>query len=352
FLAFASDSRSELSPENVFTHPTRKYSVSIPDDARIREPGGNVDIAIDSDKGFGVILQSSDIGPNTSISEMAATLESAYLGPKKAWQRKVGQEISLVAGLVSFNGYYEGDGASYRVVIVRGQVNTYTFIFRARTESFAEFDAEFSWMLQHFRPGPGDLPPETPSSATTAPPPSETMSTPENNDALQGGRKFAELRLGYSLEYDVEWILERPSPEAIMLSGPEGSDAFFATVSVQNVAPPHAESPVQAASQIMDQLHDQFEKGAKEVVFSHEAPYIYQKDETFLLGRELGVTYVKDGERLRQWTIVVPRPNGKVAHIWSYRAPAAMFERFLPVAQSILSSWTIVAREDAAVEIK
>jgi hypothetical protein len=352
FLVVVPSAWAQSPTDTVYTHSTRKYSVAIPPDARVREPGGNVDIAIDSDKGFGVILQSADIGPNTSISEMAATLESAYLGADKAWQRKVGQEISLVAGLVSFNGYYEGEGASYRVVIVRGQVNTYTFIFRARTEYFAEFDVDFSWILQHFRPAIGDLPPEAPAFAQNKPPTPDKGPNSETGISQPKVRSFAEHRLGYSVEYHADWILERPSPEAVMFSGPEGEEAFFATVSIQNVAPPMAETPVQAASQIVDQIHRQFEESAKDVVFAHEAPYIYQKDDVFLLGKELGVSYVSNGEKIRQWTLVVPRPDGKVAHIWSYRAPEFVFEKFLPVAQSILNSWTILKSVGTDVETK
>ena len=326
-----------------YTHPTRMYSVAIPPGASVREPGGNIDIAIDSDKGFGVIIQSASVGRDTSISELAATLEAAYLGVDKPWERKVGQEISLVAGLVSFNGFYEGDKASYRVVITRGQVNTYTFIFRARTDSFEVLSEYFEWLLRDFRPAPGDLPP------TPTPPDPDKQETAANEPEQDGEeptvRKFGERRLGYAIEYDPGWILERPTPEAVMFSGDVGTDAFFTTVSIQNAAPEEAETAVQAASLIMDDIRAQFAKDAQDVVFDHEAPYIYQRDDIFLLGREFTVSYVMNGERFRQWTMILPRSEGRVAHIWSYRAPAGSYDRFLPVAEAMLRSWTIMKRE-------
>jgi len=337
--------RAEPTAGQTFEHPSRHYTVTIPADARIREPGGTVDIAIDSDKGYGVILQSADIGPGASISEMAATLEAAYLGPDKAWNRKVRQEVTLVAGLVSYNGHYEGEGgASYRVVITRGQINSYTFIFRARTPFFPQMEPEFDWILANFKPAPGDLPPMPipPGQAKPVAPVGEQAAGP-----MPATRRFAERHLGYAVDYDAGWIVERPSAEAVMLSGPEGTDAFFATVSFQNVAPPEAKTAVQAASMAMDDILAQFEKQATDVVFERRGPYIYSKNDMLLLGQEFVVAYVQAEQRYRQWTLVVPRPesDGAVAHIWSYRAPVDRFDRFRPAAEAILQSWTIVKRE-------
>ncbi len=348
FLGLSAAAQTETGgtePER-YTHPTRLYTVVIPAGAQIRQPGASIDIAIDSDKGFGVILQSAEVGRDTSISEMAATLEAAYLGPGKPWERKVGQEISLVSGLVSFNGYYEGDKASYRVVITRGQVNTYTFIFRARTDAFATLAGDFDWVLQHFNPGPGDLPP-TPPPADPDKQETATAEPPKDGDAPTV-RRFGEKRLGYAIEYDPAWILERPTPEAVMFSGDVGTEAFYATVSIQNASPPDAETAVQAASLIMDDIRAQFAKDARDVVFDREAPYIYQRDDEFLLGREFTVSYVMNGERFRQWTLIVPRSQGRVAHIWSYRAPDALYQRFLPVAEKMLRSWRILKRDGKA----
>lgn len=330
-LAFAA--RAAPVPGQVYEHPQRKYVITIPADARIREPGGTVDIAIDSDKGYGIILQTTDSGPGTTISETAASLEAAYLGPGKPWTHKIGQGVSLIAGLVSFSGRYEGQGARYRVVITRGPVNAYTFIFRARAESYDDLEPEFLWMLNAFRPAPGDAPP--PSAAAAARP------AADGSDAAPAVRRFAERRLGYAVDYDPDWILERPTGEAVMLSGPEGTDAFYATVSIQNVAPPDAETAVQAASMAMDQIRAQFETQAEDVTVERQGPHIYKKDDVFLLGQEFVASYTQGGHPYRQWSLVIPRPEGRVAHVWSYRAPAEQFARHLKTAERILASWTI-----------
>ena len=322
----------------IYEHPQRKYTITVPAGARIREPGETVDIAIDSDKGYGVILQTSDAGPHTSISETAATLEAAYLGPGKPWARKIGQEVSLIAGMVAFNGQYEGEGARYRVVVTRGPVNAYTFIFRSRAETFDALEPEFDWILGAFRMAPGDTPP-TP----VAPDPAKPVPAVEQAALGQSPtiRRFTERRLGYAIEYDPEWVLERPSGEAIMLSGPEGTDAFYATVSIQNVAPTNARTAVQAASMAMDQIHAQFEKHAKDVTFERQGPYVYQKDEVFLVGQEFMVAYALGKQAYRQWSVVIPRPEGNVAYVWSYRAPAEQFARHMRTAERMLASWEI-----------
>ncbi|MBT3358441.1 MAG: hypothetical protein HN403_02300 [Rhodospirillales bacterium] len=337
---------AQTPPGETFEHPERRYSLPIPADARARHPGGNVDIAIDSDKGFGVILQSAAVRPGASISEMAATLEAAYLGPDKAWRSKVGQHITLLSGLVAFNGYYAGNGARYRVVITRGQINTYTFVFRAREKFFEGFEKDFDKILQDFKPAPGDMP-SPPAQVSAEAPAQEKPAAAEDGPAV---RKFGEWRLGYSIEYDADWIFERPSPEAIMFSGPEGTEAFFATVSIQNVAPPNAETSAQAASMIMDDIRVQFEKDAVDVVFEGDGPYIYRKGDVFILGHEFSVSYSDNQRRFKQWSLVLPRSDGRVAHIWSYRAPIESFARHLQVARNMVQSWTIMDRKGEADE--
>lgn len=329
-------------PGQVYEHPSRKYTITLPADARLRQPGGSVDIAIDSDKGYGVILQSTNIGPGMTISEMAATLEATYLGPDKPWKRKVRQQVALISGMVAFNGHYEGDGARYRVVITRGPVNSYTFIFRARTEFFDKLEPEFGWILQNFHPAPADAPP------TPVVPDKARKAAQGTEGATPTERRFAERRLGYAVDYDPDWILERPSPEAIMLSGPEGTDAFYATVSIQNVSPPKAETAVQAASMLMDQVRAQIDKQLKDVAFERQGPYVYKKDDVFLLGQEIALSYTQDGQTYRQWSLVIPRPDGKVAYLWSYRAPAKAFARYQPKAEAILRSWSIIKHDETA----
>jgi hypothetical protein len=343
--AVLSEAQAAPAPGQVYEHPQRKYTVTAPAGARIREPGDTVDIAIDSDKGYGVILQTTDARPDTTISETAAILESAYLGPGKPWERKIGQEVLLIAGMVAFSGQYEGEGARYHVVITRGPVNAYTFIFRARSEAFDKLNPEFHWILNAFRLAPGDMPPTPAAPAPAQPTPATEQAAPGAGPAV---RRFAEHRLGYAIEYDPEWVLERPTAEAIMVSGAEGTDAFYATVSIQNVTPPDAETAVQAASMAMDQIRTQFEKQAKDVNFERQGPYIYKKDDVFLLGQEFAVSYSQGKQAYRQWSVVVPRPEGRVAYIWSYRAPADQFARYMRTAERILASWAIAKPEQNA----
>lgn len=340
--AALSEAQAAPAPGQVYEHPQRKYAITVPAGARIREPGDTVDIAVDLDKGYGVILQTSDTGPDTTISETAATLEAAYLGPGKPWERKIGQEVSLIAGMVAFSGQYEGQGARYHVVITRGPVNAYTFIFRARSEAFDTLEPEFRWILNAFRLAPGDMPPTPAAPETARPKPGVEQAALGTGPAV---RRFAEHRLGYAIEYNPEWVLEQPTGEAIMVSGAEGTDAFYATVSIQNVAPPDAETAVQAASMAMDQIRMQFEKHAKDVIFERQGPYVYKRDDVFLVGQEFAVAYSQGRQAYRQWSVVVPRPEGNVAYIWSYRAPAEQFARYMKTAERILASW-VIAKPD------
>ena len=172
---------------------------------------------------------------------------------------------------------------------------------------------------------------ESPTQLAALPPAETKLAVPE----------FTEPRLGYRISYMPGWIYEMPSDLSVMFSGTDDTDAYWATVSIQNVAPPEAESTMHAVAKIVDQIQMQFAAQAPDVVFDSAGPYVYKREGVFLLGREFFADYDQDGVRFRQWSIVLPRPSGRVAHIWTYRAPFGRFDVYLPIAEAMLRTWTI-----------
>ena len=172
---------------------------------------------------------------------------------------------------------------------------------------------------------------KAPTQLAALPPVEAKLAVPE----------FTEPRLGYRISYMPGWVYEMPSDLSVMFSGADDTDAYWATVSIQNVAPPEAESTMHAVAKIVDQIQAQFAAQAPDVVFDSAGPYVYRREGAFLLGREFFADYDQNGVRFRQWSIVLPRPKGRVAHIWTYRAPAGRFDVYLPIAEAMLRTWTI-----------
>ncbi|MEK9726392.1 MAG: hypothetical protein VW405_23315, partial [Rhodospirillaceae bacterium] len=61
-----------------------------------------------------------------------------------------------------------------------------------------------------------------------------------------------------------------------------------------------------------------------------------------LVGRQILVVYRHAGETFQKRMIVVPRPDGSVAHVWSFTAPRNDFAALAPAAEGMLRTWTIL----------
>jgi len=58
-------------------------------------------------------------------------------------------------------------------------------------------------------------------------------------------------------------------------------------------------------------------------------------------GRQLVVEWASRDGLMRQWAVARPRPKATVVHLWTYTAEHSLFDLYLPVARTILDSWTL-----------
>lgn len=317
-----------------YLHPIRKFTLAIPPGTDVSERGKTVQVSIRSRQGFMIYIQSGDVNPKASLPQMAAKLEVQYMGRGKPWSSKLSQIPTTVAGLEGIETVYEGAGTRVKVIIARGRKTDFVFMFFAPRDAFEKLLPKFDWVLDSFRPNPADIPATALSGAK--PSPSKAVSP-----VLPNPKRFAEPGYGYTIQYPHEWVADKPSATTATFSGKKGTDAFQAVVAIQNVQPPSAKTPKQAADQAFTDLKDSLKKKASDVLIIGEKPLIYKNAEMNLLGHQMVVTYTFSGLRYRKWALVLPRPDGTVAHIWSYTAPDKGFETFRPLADAMLKSWTI-----------
>lgn len=315
-----------------YLHPVRKFTLAIPPGMEVFERGETVEVSIRSRKGYMINVQTGDAKPNVSLARMTAKLEAQYLGPGKPWSRKTNYRTLSVAGLAANENIYEGAGTRVRVVIARGQKSDFVFMFFAPREAYESLAPKFDWVLANFQPNPAErltVAGAGPSPGALA---SKTGIPP---------KRFAEPGYGYAIQYPGDWVVTLSSANTAAFSGKKGTDAFHAIVSIQNVKPPEAKTPAQAAARALEDLKASLLREASDVVFVGEQPLTYKNENLSLEGRQIVVTYIFAGERYRKWALVVPRPSGTVAHIWSYTAPDSLFKTFRPFADAMLKSWTI-----------
>lgn len=313
-----------------FQHPVRKFIIPVPRGVQISEPGKDR-VVLDSRQGYRIIVQTNDANPNIPLPRLNDKFESQYLGETKPLSVKLDEQPTTVAGLPAIDAKYQGAGSLARLVMARGQKTDFVFMFFASRDRYEKLQPEFQWLLDNFRPDPAD------NSATAGL--SSVRAAP--SAPVAKAKRFADAGYGYAIQYPGDWLLAKPSATIATFSGPKGTDAYFAIVSIQNVQPPAATSSAQATQAAIADHKAMLEREARDVVLHGEQPLTYKNGRLSLAGRQMLVTYSFGGERYRRWAIVVPRPAGTVTHVWTYTAPESKFETFRPIADAMLKSWTI-----------
>ncbi|MCH8215110.1 MAG: hypothetical protein IIC54_13705 [Proteobacteria bacterium] len=320
-----------------YVHPLKKFTLRVPVGARVIERGTKFDVVIQSPSGYVINVQSGAVNADVSLMGMTARLEATYLGDGKRWSRRLEEGSTTVGGLSARAVLYEGPGMRTRVVVARGRETDFVFMFIAPPGAFDGLVAVFDRVLASFRPAaaevavrPGPPPPAAPARPPVAP--------------LAAARHFADPEFGFSIDYPRQWIVARPSAHTVTFSGRQGTEAFYAVVSIQNVEPPSARDSRQAAAAVVSDLKSQWAAGATDVGYFNEGPITYENNGLRLHGHQFLVAYTQGGQRFKQWTVVVSRPAGTVVHVWSYTAPDGLFRVFQPVAEAMRKTWAIHVR--------
>lgn len=333
---------------------SRGFMLVAPAGARFQERKEGNQIAIQSRKGYAVNIQVGDANQNVPTVNMFAKLEAQYLGDGKPWARKTAENETVIAGLPAGVAQYEAGSTRTEVIIVRGMKTDFVFMFFAPMTHFEKLTTEFEWIMASFRPAPDEKPskPVVQTVEQLAQKPQPQVRAEPNPVANPAGRPapkqamrapdmaaFAEAGYGYQVEYPHEWQLEKLSAFTNVISGPQGTPAYDAIVALQNVKPESLDGD--AAQIAFNDLKSKLSQQAGVVDFVGEKPVTYAKHGLTLQGRQFVANYAHEGRQFRKWALVLPRPEGGVAHIWSYTAPAAHFEAYRPVAERILNSLKI-----------
>lgn len=152
---------------------------------------------------------------------------------------------------------------------------------------------------------------------------------------------FQEKWAGYTIEYPDNWTYEKPDGSTVVFSGQSGTKAYYSTVSIQNLLSSKANGgKYQDVDAVINNFLGQLAK-AKGFRTSDITPFVYLKGSKKLVGRQFVGEYSKDGESFRQWTIVIPRPQGDAFHTWFYTSPIKQYNEFSGIAKTMLDSWII-----------
>ena len=325
-----------------YNSPSKLYGIAIPPNAKAQQLSNNT-LMIQSQNGYKVRLQTGAVNSKFDLNAMAAKLESLYLGEDKTWRSKLAHTATSISGLDAVTMIYEGSKIRSKAVIARGTKDDFVLIFTAPSDTFNDQVRDFDWMLANFRPAASEVKvSRAEKRPNKSPAPLSTM--PDDVS------RFAERAFGYSVAYPGDWTVTRLSPAAVLISGKEGTQAYYATVGIQNIQPPSATGPQQAMAAVLAGLKTELLAKARDVRYFDEGAVAYEKQGLRLKAHQFVVSYEDGGRRYKQWTMIVPRPSGTVIHVWSYRSPEKQFDIFRPIADAIRQSWRIdVASAEAQI---
>jgi hypothetical protein len=327
--------KGEAGKARIYVNRRFKYSIPIPPGSRISEKGPRLDLSIQSRKGYLISIQAAPAKPLVRLQDMIRKLEASYLGEGKHWTSSLKKEKTVIAGMKALVAVYEGVRLRSKVIIARGGKTDFVFIFSAPINRYPNLVGEFNWMVANFRPPAGEA---TMVQAPASPSPATGPS------AIGRAKHFIDSGAGFSMDYPPDWRVSTPSPFTVVFNGAPGTAAFDATVSIQNVKPPNGNAKLGVVQAVLADLKAKLKANAAELSYFGEKPAAYVKAKRRLNGVEFQATYSIDRVRYRQWTLIVPRPTGGIAHIWSFAAPESRFNSFRPTVEAMLRSWTITGR--------
>lgn len=316
----------------MFRHPSLGYLVAIPAGAIVEHRDSVSGIAMKSRKGYMITLQTSVAKSGTPLAELMSKLERRYLGNGRPWSHKLGGQPTQLAGLEAFEAMYEGAGSRVRVVLTRGGKLDYAFIFIAPPQEFNRLVNDFNWVLQSFRPA---------SSGTGA------HASKQRGDGLvemMAGkvRHLVDRGLGFTIDYPFSWQVEQGDGPFVVISGQQGTPAYFVTINIQNVQPSAGATNItQATQNVVDDLKRQLQAADPNVRFPGQGAFLYSKQGQTLNGLQFTVQYEQAAQKYRQWTVVLARPENGIVHVWSYAAPEDRYERYGAIAGRMLETWKI-----------
>lgn len=160
-------------------------------------------------------------------------------------------------------------------------------------------------------------------------------------------KRFAPPAWGYRIDLPVDWVVETPAPYTVVMSGPEGSDAYFTPVAIQNVKAPLPDDPEGSARRVLAEhlaglraAHPTL-RVMRETAFRPPDGAADGGRADLPQGLQLVVDWRGEGGLVRHWAVVRPRPRAAVVHLWTFSAEQPLFEAWVLVARAILDSWTL-----------
>ncbi|HEY3277520.1 MAG TPA: hypothetical protein VGJ94_12945 [Syntrophorhabdaceae bacterium] len=159
-------------------------------------------------------------------------------------------------------------------------------------------------------------------------------------EPLRGTKTFNKAGFGYVIQYPDGWLSYTEGRHTAMFIGKEGTKQNYPTVVIKNLLAASQGGKFRAVDGVITDLENQLRSTSEAMVFNPE-PFKYTKDGFNLTGTQCVAEYTIKKERFKQWAVVMPDGNKPSFYVWSYTAPEAAYDVYLPIAKAMFDSWVL-----------
>lgn len=150
---------------------------------------------------------------------------------------------------------------------------------------------------------------------------------------------FAEPGYGYTISYPQHWIYEKDDSNSVIFSGPEGSDEYYTTVTVQTLFSTEVGGNYNSLDGLYEELYNQFDE--MNGIFD-----LYEEDTHTYKGISypmimFDTVYRMDGEDFWQYVILFERDE-YAYHAVYYTAPLELIELSTDIFAEMLETFIFV----------
>jgi len=150
---------------------------------------------------------------------------------------------------------------------------------------------------------------------------------------------FYEKWAGYEIRYPSRWVTEKPDRVTVLFAGPAGTDDYYTTVTIQNIASAKFGGKHQNVQSLVSDLKEQFTSNGPGTRFFNEKTFAFTSEKGKPVNAiTFGVTYTLQGEKFQQWVVIIPRASDLVYHVYFYTSPVRLYEKNIKTAHDMLGT--------------